>query len=166
MFRMWEHDSPPLPNMLFLKHKHSKVLQICQPCRRTGAWTHVKKIWLAPSSQHVKFLQNQAMPGSHCLHCTPFSNNSFQHNLSDKNMPGSHFLNCKYPNTTTPFGNLSFPRMPGSQGISYLIPFISKNNKIPSSREIRFMMWKSYHCTENSKFSMKNWKYVKFPHPT
>ena len=58
--KIWGHDSPPLPNLLFLKQKHSRVLQICPPCRRTRAWTHVqKKSWLAPSSQHVKFSQNK-----------------------------------------------------------------------------------------------------------
>ena len=95
--KMWGHDNPPLPNLLVLKQKHSRVLKICPPCRRTGEWNNVQKKWPSKSTQHVKFSQEQAMPGSHCLHCTPFSENSFQHNLWDKNMHGSHSLNYKYP---------------------------------------------------------------------
>ena len=32
MSKKWGHDSPPLPNMLFLKKKHSRVLQIAPSC--------------------------------------------------------------------------------------------------------------------------------------
>ena len=76
-----------------------------------------------------KVSPKQAILGSHCLHCTPFSENAFPHNLSSKFILGSHFLNYKYPNIRIHHTNLS-------------------------SQDITFMLWKSYHCIENWKFSM------------
>ena len=61
--KLWGHDSPPLPNLFFLKKKHSRVLRIWSSCRRTGAWIHVQKGWLATSSQLVNFLQNKKFQG-------------------------------------------------------------------------------------------------------
>ena len=136
-------DMTVLPSQICLSSSRSTP-DCCKFVHHVGELEHelvCKKGWHAPSSQHVKSLQKQAMTWSHCLHCTPFSENTFQHSLSDKNMPGSHFLNCKYPN-------------------------ISIHHKNLSSQEMRFMMWKSYHYIENWKLSMWNWKSVWFPHPT
>ena len=132
-----------LPSQICLSSSRSTP-KCCKFVHHVGEMEHesiLQKRLTFSVNPSCKVSPKQVMIGSHCLHCTPFSENSFQHNLSNKNMPGSHFLNCNYPN-------------------------ISIHHKKLSSQEMRFMMWKSYHCTKKWKFSMQNWKSVRFPHPT
>ena len=79
------------------------------------------------------FLQKNPILGSHCFHCTPFSENSFPHNISDKSMHGSHFLNYKYPCSIIKDGNLTSQGMSGCHcHVCILLRIINMMQKPPS----------------------------------
>ena len=84
-----------LPSQIYLSSSKSTP-KCCKFFHHVGEMEHesiFQKGLTFSVNLACKFSPKQAMLGSHYLHCTPFNENSFAHNLSRKFMPYYH-LSC------------------------------------------------------------------------